>query len=220
MEKNSFNKAYMYIIAIFAVGVAMANVIAFFGGVGFALIGASVLLFLALSNILKSENKKRFGDIAVLLILEFMMFVVLFFAYDFNINGITNNFPLVMRNICAIYSILAISYVMFRYISEIKGKRYKFVEYMLGNYTPQPRVKKSKPSKEEAKKNKELENGTLAPKPSSVNAESEQTVAGEDKSTAEIGLEDENEGEAQSKDSNQEVVENSNSTTERTGHWY
>jgi len=168
MEKNNFNKAYMYIVGIFAIGIAIANVISFFSGVGFALIGASVLLFLAISNILKSEQKKRFGDIFVLIILEFIMFVVLFFAYDFNINGLTNDFPLVMRNICAIYSMLALGYVLFRYISEVKGKKYNFVEYMLGNYTPEARAKKSKPSKAEIKKNKELENGTLEPKPSSV----------------------------------------------------
>jgi len=57
MEKNNFNKAYMYIVGIFAIGIAIANVISFFSGVGFALIGASVLLFLAISNILKVSKK-------------------------------------------------------------------------------------------------------------------------------------------------------------------
>ena len=169
MEKSNFNKAYIYIVAIFAIGVAISNVISFLGGVGFAFIGSSVLLALAISSILKDENnKKRFGDIFVLIILEFMLLIVLFFAYDFNINGITNKFPLVMRNIYAVYSMFALGYVLFRYISEIKGKKYNFVEYILGNHTPQPKQKKVKPSKEEVKKNKELENGTLAPKPSSV----------------------------------------------------
>lgn len=169
MEKSNFNKAYMYIVGIFAIGIAISNIISFFHGVGFALIGSSLLLFLAIANILKSENKKRFGDLFILIALEFIMFIILFFAYDFNLNGITNKFPLVMRNICAIYSILALAYVMFRYISEIKGKKYNFVEYMLGNYTPAPKEKKVKPSKAEVKKNKELENGTLEPKPSSSN---------------------------------------------------
>lgn len=225
MEKKSFNKAYMYIIAIFAIGVAMSNVISFFGGVGFALIGSSVLLFLAISNILKSEDKKRFGDIAVLIVLEFMLFIVLFFAYDFNINGITNKFPLVMRNICAIYSILAIAYVLFRYISEIKGKKYKFVEYLLGNYTPQPRLKKTRASREEAKKNKELENGTLAPKPSSMNASNEEKEIEEaDKTGNEENLEKDDEPETEGKAESQEPTEpaqmNSNNPTNRTGYWY
>ena len=169
MEKNNLHKAYIYIIAIFAIGVAMSNIISFFNGVGFAFIGASVLLVLATMSILKDEtNKKRFGDILVLIILEFLMFIVLFFAYDFNLNGITSKFPMIMRNICAIYSLFAIAYVLFRYISEIKGVKYVFVEYMLGNYTPQPKEKKAKKSKAEIKRNKELENGTLAPKPSSI----------------------------------------------------
>ncbi len=224
MEKNSFNKAYMYIIAIFAIGIAMSNVISFFGGVGFALIGSSILLFLAISSILKSENKKRFGDIAVLIVLEFMLFIVLFFAYDFNINGITNKFPLVMRNICAIYSILAIAYVLFRYISEIKGKKYNFVEYMLGNYTPQPRVKKAKPSKEEAKKNKELENGTLAPKPSSMNVATEEKAVGESEngdledSKQELKVEDGEDEET--KQPTEPAQMNANNPTNRTGYWY
>lgn len=225
MEKNNFNKAYIYIIAIFAIGVAIANIISFFGGVGFAFVGASLLLALAITNILKDENnKKRFGDIFVLIILEFMLFVVLFFAYDFSLNGITNKFPLVMRNICAIYSMLALGYVLFRYISEIKGKKYKFVEYMLGNYTPQPKEKKAKPSKAEIKKNKELENGTLAPKPSSVE-QSVETV--EDKSeekveeNAENELEEENkEPFAQPKKQTEEEKINSFGPTNRTGYWY
>ena len=169
MEKNNFNKAYIYIIAIFAIGVAISNIISFFNGVGFALIGTSLVLILAISNILKDENnKKRFGDIFVLIAFEMLMLIVLFFAYDFNLNGITNKFPLVMRNICAIYSLLSAGYVVFRYVSELKGKKYNFIEYILGNYTPTPKVKKSKVSRSEIKKNKELENGTLAPKPSSI----------------------------------------------------
>ena len=172
MEKKELNMTYIYIISIFAIGVAMANIISFFGGVGFAFIGACVLAVLAARKILNSTDKKRFSDILVLIIIEFLMFVVLFFAYDFNINGITNKFPMVMRNICAIYSIFALGYVVFRYFSEIKGKKYKFVEYILGNYTPIKKDKKSKLSKEMIRKNRELENGTLEPKPISVQAES------------------------------------------------
>lgn len=171
MEKNNFNKAYMYIVGIFAIGVAISNIISFFHGVGFALIGSSILLFLAISNVLKDEsNKKRFGDIFALIVIELILLIVLFFAYDFNINGL-QKFPLVIRNICSIYSIIAIAYIIFRYVSEIKGKKYSFIEYMLGNYTPAEKPKKEKkvkPSKAEIKKNKELENGTLEPKPSSV----------------------------------------------------
>ena len=171
MERKDLNLTYIYLMAIFAVGITMGNIISFFGGVGFAFVGASVLLILAAKKILTSD-KKRFGDIIILLVIEFLMFVILFFAYDFNINGITNKFPMVMRNICAIYSMLALGYVAFRYFSEIKGKRYKFIEYILGNYTPAPKDKKAKPSKEMVKKNRELENGTLEPKPISIQSES------------------------------------------------
>lgn len=231
MEKNNFNKAYMYIVGIFAIGIAISNIISFFNGVGFALIGSSVLLFLAVSNILKSEDKKRFGDIFVLLVLEFIMFIVLFFAYDFNLNGLTNKFPLVMRNICAIYSILAIAYVLFRYISEIKGKKYNFVEYMLGNYVPEAKEKKVKPSKAEIKKNKELENGTLAPKPSSVKAENSTTIVTNENASEEsaeitedeVVIEEANEVEM-GEESNQNTTTSSNTANEftntnRTDYW-
>lgn len=211
MEKNNFNKAYIYIIAIFAIGVAISNIISFFSGVGFAFIGASLFLILAIINILKDEeNKKRFGDLFILLAIEFLMFIVLFFAYDFNLNGITNKFPLVMRNICAIYSLLALGYVIFRYVSEIKGKKYKFVEYMLGNYTPvarEKKEKKAKPSKEEIKKNKELENGTLEPKPSSV------------ESVEDADVEVDNETEDKTEDKTEEKEEESQPTN-RTSYWY
>ncbi len=173
MEKNYFNRAYMYIIGIFAIGIAISNIISFFNGVGFAFIATSILLFLAISSILKSDKKKRFWDILALIAIELLLLIVLFFAYDFNLHGITNKFPFVMRNICAIYSIFAVAYVLFRYISEINGKKYQFVEFMLGNYTTAPRQKRVKPSKEQIKRNKELENGTLEPKPSSISASEE-----------------------------------------------
>lgn len=227
MEKNNFNKAYIYLIAIFAIGVAISNIISFFNGVGFAFIGASLLLVLAITNILKDENiKKRFGDIFVLVVLEFIMFIVLFFAYDFNLNGITNNFPLIMRNICAIYSMMALGYVLFRYISEIKGKKYIFVEYILGNYTPQPKERKAK-NKAEIKKNKELENGTLAPKPSSIENTEAQAKVEEN-----VEKQDENNNvDEQAEDVNTETEAANNSQsngpqntisnpTNRTGYWY
>jgi hypothetical protein len=110
MEKNYFNRAYMYIIGIFAIGIAISNIISFFNGVGFAFIATSILMFLAISNILKSDKKKRFGDLFIFIAIEVMLLIVLFFAYDFSLNGVTNKFPLVMRNICAIYSIFALCY--------------------------------------------------------------------------------------------------------------
>ena len=200
MEKSNFNKAYIYIIGIFAIGIAISNVITFFGGMGFALIGASILLSMAIINILKDEvNKKRFGDIFILLSLEFILFIILFFAYDFNLNGLSSKFPLVIRNICAIYSLIAFGYILFRFISEIKGKRYNFIEYILGNYTPAPKEKKIKPTKAEIKKNKELENGTLEPKPSSlenpmleINTEDEEIVLDDEQKDSELKDVDEN----------------------------
>lgn len=219
MEKNNFNKAYVYIIAIFAIGVAISNIISFFHGVGFALIGASLLVILAITNILKDEeHKKRFGDLFIFISIELLMLIILFFAYDFNLNGLTNKFPLVMRNICAIYSLLALGYVIFRYVSEIKGKRYKFVEYMLGNYVPDPTDKKK--TKEKAKKNKELENGTLEPKPSSVeNVEPILEVEESEKA-------EQVEAEPAEKTEEENVVNKTEETTEqtttanRTNFWY
>jgi len=222
MKKSNFNKAYMSIMGIFAIGIAISNIMSFFNGVGFALVGAGLLFSVALLNILKDEeNKKRFGDIFTLITIELLLLIVIFFAYDFNLNGITK-FPLIMRNICAIYSIFAEAYIIFRYISEIKGYRYQFVEYMLGNYIPEPKEKKEKkqkPSKEEIKKNKELENGTLAPKPSTVeNFPSEST----NEDSEDVESEDEviNETVEENEDSSKEQSENDeSSSTNRTDYW-
>ena len=123
-----------------------------------------------------------------------------------------------MRNICAIYSILALGYVLFRYISEIKGKSYKFVEYLLGNYEPKPREKRIKPSKAEIKKNKELENGTLEPKPSSIGGVVGEEVEQDLNETSESEeIVDERDDHEEAKLSN----ENDETTpTNRTGYWY
>ena len=223
MEKNNFNKAYIYLIAIFAIGIAISNIISFFNGVGFALIGASLLLILAIANILKDEaNKKRFGDILALIAIELLMLVVLFFAYDFNLSGITNKFPLIMRNICAIYSLIATGYVIFRYISEIKGKKYNFVEYMLGNYTPDPTKKKT--AKEKVKKNKELENGTLAPKPSSIENVTTQAEAEKVEEATEESKEDEEPKEEtledeKAEDEEEKPEQTASTTGNRTNFW-
>ncbi len=235
MEKSNFNKAYIYIIGIFAIGIAISNVITFFGGMGFALIGASILLSMAIINILKDEvNKKRFGDIFILLSLEFILFIILFFAYDFNLNGFSSKFPLVIRNICAIYSLIAFGYILFRFISEIKGKRYNFIEYILGNYTPAPKEKKIKPTKAEIKKNKELENGTLEPKPSSlenpmleINTEDEEIVLDDEQKDSELKDVDENkqiEEVNNSSEAQNDDTENSQSNTTNnnynSGFWH
>ena len=235
MEKSNFNKAYIYIIGIFAIGIAISNVITFFGGMGFALIGASILLSMAIINILKDEaNKKRFGDIFILLSLEFILFIILFFAYDFNLNGLSSKFPLVIRNICAIYSLIAFGYILFRFISEIKGKRYNFIEYILGNYTPAPKEKKIKPTKAEIKKNKELENGTLEPKPSSlenpmleINTEDEEIVLNDEQKDSELKDVDENmqiEEVNNSSEAQNDDTENSQSNTTNnnynSGFWH
>lgn len=186
MDRDYLVKAYIYIIASLTIGIAIYNIMNFFGGVGLSLVGFSVLLILAVRNILKSgEFKKRFGDIYALIVLEALLMLILFFVVDYRTAGEVCKFALVLKNIISIYSIIALVYVLFRFFSELNGKKFKAVEYMLGNYTPapkEPKPKKVKPSKAETKKNKELENGTLAPKPSSMmeTASTEGSVEEED----------------------------------------
>lgn len=220
MEKNNFNKAYIYIISIFAIGIAISNIISFFNGVGFALIGASMLLILAIINIFKDESiKKRFNDIFILIAIELFMLIILFFAYDFNINGITNKFPLIMRNICAIYSLLAMGYIAFRYISEVKGKKYSIIEYLLGNgKVKSTKIKKHKLSKEESKKNKELENGTFEPKPSSVERDLAEDESLDTK--ADENAEGLNSNQSENKDNEDKTENSENTITNHTNFWY
>lgn len=184
MDRDYLVKAYIYIIASLTIGVAIYNIMTFFGGVGLALVGFSVLLILAVTSILKSgEYKKRFGDLYIVIVLEAVMMLALFFVVDFRTGEGISKFAYVLKNIVSIYSIIALVYVIFRFLGELNGKRYKAVEYMLGNYTPAPREKKAKkvkPSKAEVKKNKELENGTLEPKPISVEEESEEEESEQD----------------------------------------
>lgn len=199
MEKNNFNKAYLYIISIFAIGLAISNIISFFGGVGFALVGSLILGVLALTKIL-ADNKKRFVDILVLLGVELLFMFILFFAYDFMITYNGCKFPFVMRNICATYSLICIAYIVFRFIYETKGWKFVCVEFVLGNYEKKsraPRARRVKKNKTQVRKNKELENGTFEPKPSSINVslldeELENEIMNEDLEPEEDLIEDEN----------------------------
>lgn len=224
MDRDYLVKAYIYIIASLTIGVAIYSIMTFFGGVGLALVGFSVMLILAVRSILKSgEFKKRFGDIYAMIVLEAILMLVLFFAVDYSTSGEICKFALVFKNIVSIYSIVALVYTLFRFFGELNGKRYKAVEYMLGNYTPQPRekkdkVKKVKPSKTESKKNKELENGTLAPKPSSVNtAKGQVEPEALDAETAEE-IENEEAGEVEQ---NEELpTEQAVETQSESNNWY
>jgi hypothetical protein len=136
---------------------------------------------------------------------------------------------MVMRNICAIYSLLALGYVAFRYFSEIKGKKYKFIEYILGNYTPSPKNKKVKPSKEMIKKNRELENGTLEPKPITMQVEQNvESLASANDLSANANDEEVSKEEQQTNTTNQQEEDVSvsqqstnafNTTNSRSNYW-
>ena len=150
MKINRFNKAYLFIAIVFSISLVLSNIMSFFGGVGFALLASIILSGLALITVLNDEdNKKRFTDILVLVGINIVLMFILFFAYDFTIDYSFSKFPYIMRNICSVFALISIVYLVFRYIYEYKGWNFVVIEFLLGNYVKKPRgtrVKKAKKS--------------------------------------------------------------------------
>ena len=83
-------------------------------------------------------------------------------------NSLANNALkgfVVYQNILSTLGMLFFAYIAFRFICEVKNKRIKFIEIMLGNEKRSVKVKKTK----------ELSNGCLEEKPNKQNHNIEQT---------------------------------------------
>lgn len=156
MSKN-LKLSFILLLVFASIVIAWWTLISFFGGVGLnfvALIAIiSVLLILMLNdNFVTSRIKDMFILACVFAVLELIFFCVIEFGYD--ISNVIRGFK-IYQSIVSVLGILFFIYIIFRFITEIKGVKVSFVETILGN---NKRTKKIKTAKE-------LSNGSLEEKP-------------------------------------------------------
>lgn len=156
MTKNLKLSFVLYMI-FYSVILAWATLTSFFGGVGINFVALIVVLALLLTIKLTDEfvskrTKEMFWASVVFAGLEFLIYLV----FEFTIaRGNAVKVFWIFQRIFTAFSILAFAYIVFRFITELKGVKIGFIETMLGNRNVS-RKKKS---------NKELSNGSLEDKP-------------------------------------------------------
>ena len=168
--------SYILFFIFSAVLIAWNTCAAFFGGVAInfvALIGLvfTILLFVFADKSLFSRIKDLFFVACGFCVLELVVYFAFEFGWvDFNMldnvilvqNSITSTALkgfIVYQNILSILGMLFFAYTAFRFVAEMKDKKIRFVEILLGNQKRSVKVKKTK----------EISNGCLEEKPNKQN---------------------------------------------------
>ena len=158
MQKNL--KLY-YILTFVLVGVVLAwkTLSATFLGAGVNFVAMLVLLaimlmFICTDKFVKSRTRDLFIVSSVFAGLELIVFLVL---EIFNTNLTYNTLKgfNIYQSVISFLGLIFFAYVVFRFICEVKGKTFAFVETLLGNNKREKKIKKAK----------ELTNGSLMEKP-------------------------------------------------------
>lgn len=157
---KSLKLFYVYAFVICGVVIAWKSLATSLLGVGFNFVVMLVLLALMLMLIctdreIKTRTLDLFVASGVFAVLEFVLFMALEICNVSLTYGAIKGFS-VYQSVLSVLGILYFAYVVFRFICDAKGKRFAFIETMLGN---RKREKKEK-------KPKELSNGSLMEKPS------------------------------------------------------
>ena len=162
-------KLSFILLAVFsAIVMAWKTLMSFFNGVGLNFVAILAIIVVLLLLILQNENvKNRIKDMflvaCVFAVLEFIVYI----ALEMGVSSLNVYMGfLTYQNVITVLGIFFFAYISFRFITEFKGIRIGFIEFLLGNG-------KRKTVKE--KKSKELENGSLEEKPNKT-IETEETV--------------------------------------------
>lgn len=153
--------SYILFFIFTAVLIAWRTLMSFFSGVGInfvALVGLAFAILLLCFN-----NKKLFSRIRDLFFIACgfcVLEIIIYFAFEFG----TNTFNklegfLVLQNIITVLGMLFFIYLSFRFVTEMKNIRIKFIEIILGNEKRTTKIKKAK----------EISNGCLEEKPNKQN---------------------------------------------------
>jgi len=129
-------------------------------GINFVAI-LTILVVLLLIVFTNKEVKKRIMDLfivaCVITFLEFFVYIALEFGIK---NAETFENFMIYQNVITVIGLLYFAYIAFRFITEYKGLKLGFVEFILGNKKDNAQVK--------IKQAKELENGCLEEKPNNI----------------------------------------------------
>lgn len=166
MDQKKVNVALLLSVIFFAIGVAVRNIMLYFGGFGFAFVAQIILFAFVVSlGFVNKENRRRIMDVFCAMIVMLVLMSVTYMSYDWSNSLSTSllDFIKVMTNIYSILSLVLLVYALVRYIAELNGKKIKFVEVVLGNEKFESKPKK--PKVKEAKQPKEVISGDLEQKP-------------------------------------------------------
>ena len=156
MTKN-LKLTFILLFIFSAILIAFKTLTNFFSGVAINFIGLVGLLFVVLLLIMNDKSlfnriKDLFIIAGVFCLLELLVYFV--FEYDLGNYKTLKGFS-GFQNVLSIFGLLFFAYIAFRFVCEMKGRKFKFIEIILGN--EKLSVK--------AKKQKELNNGSLEDKP-------------------------------------------------------
>lgn len=154
MTKN-LKLSYIFLFIFSAVLVAWSTLSNFFGGVAINFVAIVGLVFvIMLLSFTDKDLMKRIKDLFIIACVFCFLELIVYFACEFGYGERLIGF-IVYQNILSFLGLLFLAYTCFRFVTEFRNKKIKFVETMLGN---EKRTVK-------AKKKKELSNGSLLDKP-------------------------------------------------------
>lgn len=173
MSKN-LKISYILLFVFSAVLIAWNTLMSFFGGVAINFVALVGLVFAIL--LLSMNDKPMFSRIKDLFFIACgfcVLELIVYFAFEFGIKTYDDiKGFLIYQNVISVIGMLFFVYLSFRFVTEMKGKRIKFIEIMLGNEKRAPKVKKAK----------EITNGSLEEKPNKQNTAETNEKENEDSS--------------------------------------
>ena len=169
MSKNLKLSFILYLVFA-SIVVAFSTLSKFFGGVGVNFVAlCAVLVALIVLMCLDADQFKMLKDLFFIACAFLFVEFIEFFALEFKIGGadVAEVFWGI-QYVVSLIGLIYFAYIAFRFVSVVKGKKFRFVEAMLTG-TKQPKKEKTA---------KELANGALEDKPNNLNrdVEEEETV--------------------------------------------
>ena len=156
MTKN-LKLSYILFFTFSAILIAWNTLTSFFSGVAINYVGIVGILFVNLLLVLTDKELfKRIKDLFLISCVFCALEILVYFVFEFGCTdlNVLKGF-LVYQNILTLFGLFFFAYVAFRFITEYKNIKIKFVEVMLGNEKRNVKQKKAK----------EISNGCLEEKP-------------------------------------------------------
>ena len=156
MNKN-LKLSYILFFVFSAVLIAWKTLTSFFGGVAINFLALMGLVFVTLLLLLKEKDLfKRIKDLFLICCVFCVLEIFVYCVFEFSFGNLkTYKSFLSYQSVLSILGLIFFFYIAFRFICEVKNKKFRIIEIMLGN--EKPSIK--------AKKQKEVDNGSLEDKP-------------------------------------------------------